>query len=172
VDTLAGALGAPGAADSPAPRLSSPHSVALVGDSIFVSDRGNHRVRAVSGGGVVTTVAGSGIAAWADGVGWAAAFNSPAGVAAAPGGAALLYVADTSNNRVRALAAGSGATTTLAGGASAGWADGAGTVTPPGHWNVIARDLATLMTRPDSAADMSGEEVAFLMHVITHSPAP
>ena len=23
------------------------------------------------------------------------------------------------------------------------WADGAGTVTPPGHWNVIARDLAT-----------------------------
>ena len=35
-----------------------------------------------------------------------------------------------------------------------------------------ARDLATLMTRPDSAADMSGEEVAFLMHVITHSPAP
>ena len=23
------------------------------------------------------------------------------------------------------------------------WADGAGTVTPPGHWNVIAQDVAT-----------------------------
>jgi adenine-specific DNA glycosylase len=35
-----------------------------------------------------------------------------------------------------------------------------------------ARDLATLMMRPDSAADMSGEEIAFLMHVITHPTAP
>ncbi len=35
-----------------------------------------------------------------------------------------------------------------------------------------ARDLASLMSRPDSAADMSGEEIAFLMHVITHPTAP
>jgi PAS domain-containing protein len=35
-----------------------------------------------------------------------------------------------------------------------------------------ARDLASLMTRPDSAADISGEEIAFLMHVITNPPAP
>jgi PAS domain-containing protein len=35
-----------------------------------------------------------------------------------------------------------------------------------------ARDLATLMMRPDSAAEMSGEEIAFLMHVITHPTAP
>jgi hypothetical protein len=34
-----------------------------------------------------------------------------------------------------------------------------------------ARDLATLMMRPDSAAEMSGEEIAFLMHVITNPPA-
>ena len=34
-----------------------------------------------------------------------------------------------------------------------------------------ARDLASLMTRPDSAADLSGEEIAFLMHVITNPPA-
>ncbi len=35
-----------------------------------------------------------------------------------------------------------------------------------------ARDLASLMSRPDSAADMSGEEIAFLMHVITNPPPP
>lgn len=34
-----------------------------------------------------------------------------------------------------------------------------------------ARDLASLMMRPDSAADMSGEEIAFLMNVITNPPA-
>jgi hypothetical protein len=35
-----------------------------------------------------------------------------------------------------------------------------------------ARDLASLMTRPDSSADMSGEEIAFLMNMITNPPAP
>ena len=35
-----------------------------------------------------------------------------------------------------------------------------------------ARDLASLMTRPDSAADVSGEEIAFLMNMITNPPAP
>jgi hypothetical protein len=35
-----------------------------------------------------------------------------------------------------------------------------------------ARDLASLMTRTDSAADLSGEEIAFLMNMITNPPAP
>ncbi len=35
-----------------------------------------------------------------------------------------------------------------------------------------ARDLASLMSRPDSAADVSGEEIAFLMNMITNPPAP
>ena len=35
-----------------------------------------------------------------------------------------------------------------------------------------AHDLASLMTRPDSAADVSGEEIAFLMRVMSETPAP
>ena len=35
-----------------------------------------------------------------------------------------------------------------------------------------ARDLASLTTRPDSATNVSGEEIAFLMHMITNPPAP
>jgi hypothetical protein len=35
-----------------------------------------------------------------------------------------------------------------------------------------AHDLASLMTRPDSAADVSGEEIAFLMRVMSEAPAP
>ncbi len=49
--------------------------------------------------GVVTTVAGSGLLAWADGLGAAASFNNPSGISVDSNGA--LYVGDTSNHRIR-----------------------------------------------------------------------
>ena len=59
----------------------------------------NDRVLFVSG--VVTTLAGSGTATWADGVGVAASFNRPAGVSVDSNGA--VYVGDFSNHRIRKL---------------------------------------------------------------------
>ncbi len=48
---------------------------------------------------VVTTLAGSGALAWADGLGTAASFNDPYGVSVDSKGA--VYVADSDNNRIR-----------------------------------------------------------------------
>jgi sugar lactone lactonase YvrE len=79
--------------------------------------------------GVVTTSAGSGSAAFSDGTGANAAFSSPSGIVVGASGTA--YIADSSNNRIRAMTP-AGVVTTLAGGGSssgtsAGFADGTGT---------------------------------------------
>ena len=99
VGTVAG--GAPGFADGAgvAARFNTPRAVAVDGaGNLFVADAGNNRVRKVTPAGVVTTVAGS-ERGYANGVGPAARFDEPFGVAV--DGAGNLYVADLNNNRVR-----------------------------------------------------------------------
>ena len=51
---------------------------------------------------MVSTLAGSGTAAWADGLGTAASFKGPSGVSVDSNGA--VYVADQINNRIRMVA--------------------------------------------------------------------
>ena len=92
--------------------------------NVYVVDKWNQRIRKVTPAGVVTTLAGTGSAGYADGVGTAARFNYPAGVAVDSSG--ILYVADASNYRIRKVTP-AGVVTTLAGGLY-GYADGAGTV--------------------------------------------
>jgi sugar lactone lactonase YvrE len=63
-----------------------PYGVAIdADDEVFVADSYNHRVRKVSPGGVVSTLAG-GAAGYADGTGTSAKFASPLGVAVASDG--------------------------------------------------------------------------------------
>ncbi len=50
---------------------------------------------------LVTTVAGSGSASWADGVGTAIRFNNPSGVFVDSNG--VIFVADSSNHRIRCI---------------------------------------------------------------------
>jgi len=83
----------------------------------------NHAIRRVTPGGVVTTLAGNGSLGFADGVGTAARFNSPAGVAVDLSG--NLYVTDRGNNRIRKITP-SGLVTTLSGSGTQGAVDGAG----------------------------------------------
>ena len=108
-----------------AARLDSPAAVAVGPDgSLFIADKGNHRVRRVDSGGIITTVAGSGlvsVVAGSGGFGFsgdggpatAAQLSAPEGVAAGPNGE--LYVADTGNDRVRTVST-AGVITTIAGG--------------------------------------------------------
>ena len=74
--------------------------------------------------GTVSTLAGSGAPAFADGTGPAAQFNSPYGVACDASG--NVYVADRDNNRIRRIVAATGVVSTLAGSGAPGFADGPG----------------------------------------------
>jgi len=73
--------------------------------------------------GVVTTLAGSGAAGYADGTGAAAIFNGNRGLARVGN---TLYVADSSNNMIRKLVIGTGVVTTLAGSTTPGATNGTG----------------------------------------------
>ena len=128
VSTLAGS-GQPGLADGPAlqAQFFGPTAVAVASDgTIVVADTGNHRIRAISPAGQVSTIAGSGEpglgrGGFADGPAGTARFNLPKGVAVDPSG--NIYVADTDNLRVRRIAAG-GIVTTFAGNGEQGLLDG------------------------------------------------
>ncbi len=101
-----------------------PRGVAVMASgAVLVADSYNHRIRLVSPLGIVTTLAGSGNPAWADGVGSQASFNNPSGVAVMASGA--LVVADYGNHRIR-LVSPLGIVTTLAGSGRRSWADGVG----------------------------------------------
>ncbi|MCO4761826.1 MAG: hypothetical protein KC502_09995 [Myxococcales bacterium] len=117
-----------------AAKFNSPSALFLAGGALYVADTGNNRVRKVTLAGVVTTVAGSGAAGFADGKGTAAKFNAPAGIVSSGG---VLYVGDTGNHRVRKIAA-DGTVTTLAGSGTGGFKDGKGTAAqfnePMGLW--------------------------------------
>ena len=94
----------------------------------YVADFNNNIIRAiVIATQTVSTLAGlAGDTGRANGVGTAASFNRPTGVAADTAG--NVYVADNHNNLIRAIAVASQTVTTLAGGTSAGYTDGVGTV--------------------------------------------
>ncbi|HKY75086.1 MAG TPA: NHL repeat-containing protein [Acidimicrobiia bacterium] len=95
--------------------------------SVYIADTFNHRVRRVDPRGAVTTLAGTGQAAYSGdgGPAGAATLHWPHGVAVDPSGAGL-YIADSANHRIRRVDLGSGVITTVAGGAAAGWAGDGG----------------------------------------------
>jgi sugar lactone lactonase YvrE len=81
-------------------RFNHPTGVAVdKAGAVYVTEQGTHRLRIVIPNGLVYTVAGSGQASFADGVGDQAAFSLPAGLTISPTG--TLYVADMGNNRIR-----------------------------------------------------------------------
>ncbi len=122
VSTFAGS-GIKGYKDGPASaaQFNEPYDLALgPKNTLYVVDRSNHRVRAISTG-IVTTVAGSGQQGFADGAASTAKLNFPTGLSVNPGGA--IYLADKSNNRIRLISGNK--VSTFAGSGAAGLTDGA-----------------------------------------------
>ena len=122
VTTLAG--GSEGFSDGggTAASFNTPSGLALDSDgNLFVADTGNNRIRKVTPDGQVSTVAGDGTAGYIDGPAAQARFNGPIGIAVDSQG--NLYIADTYNDRIRRIAK-DGQVSTVAGGATPGYADG------------------------------------------------
>jgi sugar lactone lactonase YvrE len=93
--------------------------------NVYVTDYANNRIRKVTSAGVVTTLAGSGTAGFANGTGTAASFKQPFGIAVDACG--NVYVADYWNDVIRKITPG-GVVTTLAGSVGVqGSANGTGT---------------------------------------------
>jgi sugar lactone lactonase YvrE len=120
VTTLAGAVGIPGSANGSgaAARFHGPQGIAVdrLGN-LYVTDSINSTIRKITANGAVTTLAGTvGMIGAVDGVGAAARFANPGGIAI--DGAGNLYVADTDNATIRKITP-NGAVSTLAGRPSA-----------------------------------------------------
>jgi hypothetical protein len=116
VSTLAGTAGVPGSTDATgaAARFNSPRGIATdSAGNVYVGDTLNFTIRKITPKGEVTTLAGTaGVFGSADGIGAAASFNFPNGVAT--DGDGNVYVADTNSPAIRKITP-AGVVTTLAG---------------------------------------------------------
>lgn len=99
-------FGGDGAAASAA-QLNNPSGLVIDGDgNLYLADTGNHRVRRITPGGTISSVAGTGTAGNAGdgGAATSAQLSYPSGLAIDTAG--NVYVADSGNNRVRRFAPG------------------------------------------------------------------
>ena len=148
VTTFAGVAGSTGSADGTgsAARFNLPQELAIdSSDNLYLADGGNHLIRKITLGGVVSTLAGSTTPGSADGTGAAARFNGPNGVAVDSAG--NVYVADSINQTIRKITP-AGVVTTLAGtatpynGSNGSSADGTGAAAGFNYPTGVAVDAA------------------------------
>ncbi len=165
VTTLAGSSNGYADGTGAAAKFFGPAGVAVdASGNIYVADGVNNRIRKITSGGVVTTLAG-GTQGYLDGTGTAAQFFSPTGIAVDASG--NVYVADTYNQRIRKIST-AGVATTLAGSGptgpgNGGYTDGAGTVAqfnaPAGlavdaSGNIYVADYNNFLIRKITAAGL------------------
>ncbi|MEK6590028.1 MAG: hypothetical protein AABZ11_05040, partial [Nitrospinota bacterium] len=110
-------------------RLNYPNEVIIDGlGNLFIADTSNHRIRKVSPDGIITTVAGNGSAGYGGDGGLAinASLNYPRGITI--DSYDNLFIADTSNHRIRKVSP-DGIITTIAGNGTAGYGGDGGQAT-------------------------------------------
>ena len=129
VTTLAGTAGVVGWADGTGGTASFNHPRGIAVDrsgNLYVADYSNNMIRKIAAGGVVSTLAGAHgvVGPPYDGIGAAAHFREPSGIAVDAAG--IVYVADTYDYTVRRIEL-TGQVKTLAGtGGASGATDGTG----------------------------------------------
>lgn len=155
VSTLAGLIGGAGSSDGAgrSAQFNDPFGAAVDSQgNAYVADNGNNTIRKIAPGGVVTTLAGlAGYTGSTDGLGSAARFNSPRGVAVDGNG--NVYVADADNETIRMINP-AGLVTTLSGMANiAGSNDGTGGEARFNNPNGVAVDASGNVYVADSDND-------------------
>ena len=111
VSTLSGGIFRDGSAAEA--KFYSPFGTAVdAAGNVYVADSKNNRIRKISPNGLVTTLAGTTLQGYADGIGTNASFRFPTGVAV--DGAGNVYVADCENHCIRRINP-AGMVTTFAG---------------------------------------------------------
>jgi sugar lactone lactonase YvrE len=125
VTNLAGLPGVLGSTDGANALFANPAGVAVdANGAVYVADTGNSTIRKITSGNTTTLAGIAGTPGNLDGIGTAAQFNHPTGVAVDQSG--NVYVADSGNNTIRKIT--SGSVTTLAGSIwNFGSSDGTGT---------------------------------------------
>lgn len=126
-------------------KISFPTGVIVdAGGNIVFSDTGNNRIRQISAAGVITTIAGTGVAGFGGdgGPATAAEINQPAGISIDRVGD--LFLADPGNNRIRKINP-QGIISTVAGNGTAGYSGDGGPAT-----------LASLRSAQNVALDDAG----------------
>ena len=175
VSTLAG--GTIGFADGMASdaRFNSPSGLAIDPQGVlYVADTGNNAIRRITPDGRVTTLAGNGQPGYQDGLGDAARFNGPIGIAVGADGRVI--VADSYNDRIRAIAP-DGTVTTIAGGPEPGLLDRPGldarfdtpsgvAVDPAG--NILVADTGNDVIRVITAAGDVSSRIPTVDHWLAH----
>lgn len=122
---IVGALGDGGLAINA--QLNEPRGVAVdTAGNVYIADTGNHKIRKVTSGGIISTVAGTGENGFAGdgGLAIAAQLSSPGGITTDSAG--NVYIADTNNHRIRKVMISTGIITTVVGN---GFGDGSDRVT-------------------------------------------
>ncbi|MFD0766156.1 DUF6443 domain-containing protein [Mucilaginibacter lutimaris] len=126
VSTLAGS-GTAGSSNGSGAAASFNNPTGLCLDNsgnILVADYANHKIRMITPAGVVSTLAGTGVAGSANGTALSATFKNPMSVTVDAAG--NLYIADRLNHLIRKMSV-SGTVSTFAGSGVAGSANGSGT---------------------------------------------
>ena len=141
-------------------KFSYPNGVAIdTHGNLYIADTGNNRIRKITPGGTVTTLAGA-TKGFADGTGSTAQFDSPRDIIVDING--YIYVSDTYNNCIRKVSP-QGVVTTFAGGIIGGSTDGMGNVAkfnrPTGltiddHGNIYVADVVNNQIRKISPQGM------------------
>jgi sugar lactone lactonase YvrE len=152
VTTVAGLAGYPGSVDgtTSTARFNGPVGIAVDDDgNIYLTEDGNHIIRKIASGGVVTTLAGlAGYIGSNDGTGSLARFSHPNGVAV--NGAGELFITDAGNHTIRKVTP-AGVVTTFAGvGGTLGSADGIGSAALFHHPTAITLHASGIMYVADA----------------------
>jgi sugar lactone lactonase YvrE len=113
-----------------------PSGVAVdISGNIYIADNYNQRIREVTAAtGIITTVAGNGTAGYSGdgGAATSAELYYPSGIAV--DGSGNIYIADSTNNRIRKVTAATGVIATVAGNGTGGYSGDGGAATSAKLW--------------------------------------